>query len=121
MRTVALQLAAAKIDSLIASIAAFKEKPPVVTVQGDIERGATLFSSCASCHAANGRGNERLHAPALANRSDWYLVAQLNNYRAGLRGVDANDAYGRPMRVAALSLPSAQAVVDVVAYINTLR
>jgi len=57
---------------------------------------------------------------ALAGQSDWYLVRQLENYRAGVRGHVAADTYGQQMRAAAAVLPDAQAVKDVVAYINTL-
>jgi cytochrome c oxidase subunit 2 len=121
MRIIALALRADAIDKIVAAIAASKSKAPAVTVEGDIPRGYQLYASCAGCHGLDGRGNEVLHAPALANRSDWYLVTQLNNYREGLRGIAVGDEYGMPMRAAALMLPSDQSVADVVAYINTLR
>jgi len=121
MRTVALALQADSLDKIAATIATFKEKPPVVTVAGDPARGAKMYATCAACHGANGRGNQALHTPALAKRSDWYLVTQLNNFRDGLRGVETSDLYGGPMRTAAMTLPNAQAIADVVAHINTLR
>jgi cytochrome c553 len=62
-----------------------------------------------------------LGAPALADRTDWYLVTQLRNYKTGLRGTDHRDTNGAQMRALAATLPDAQAIDDVVAYINTLR
>jgi cytochrome c553 len=62
-----------------------------------------------------------LQSPALAARSDWYLVTQLKNFRAGLRGADERDTYGAQMRAIVASLPDDKAITDVVAYINTLR
>jgi cytochrome c553 len=73
------------------------------------------------CHGARGEGNAALQSPALAARSDWYLVTQLANYKAGLRGADERDTYGAQMRAIAATLPDDKAIADVVAYINTLR
>jgi cytochrome c553 len=91
------------------------------TISGDVERGRALYAACAGCHGAKGEGNEALQAPALASRSDWYLVAQLEKYRRGLRGSDSRDIYGAQMRAAAAALREEQASADVVAYINTLQ
>jgi cytochrome c553 len=120
MRTIALSLRDAELAKLIQAIAAYKGTPAPITVQGDAVRGKTLYSTCAACHGQLGEGNAALNAPALAKGSDWYWVLQLNNYRNGLRGV-STDTIGAPMRAVAMSLPDEQAVVDVVAYINTLR
>jgi len=75
-----------------------------------------LYEVCASCHGKRGEGNASLKAPALAQGSDWYWVIQLNNYRAGIR-----DDVDGAMRAAAQTLPDEKAVLDVVAYIDTLR
>jgi cytochrome c553 len=104
----------------VAFIATLDSKPPEPTVRGDAARGKTLYAACASCHGAKGEGNAQLQAPALAARSDWYLVTQLRNYKLGLRGADPRDAYGAPMRAIASALPDDKAIDDVVAYINTL-
>jgi len=68
-----------------------------------------------------GEGNATLHSPALAARSDWYLVTQLANYQKGLRGADERDTYGAQMRAIVATLPDEKAITDVVAYINTLK
>jgi cytochrome c oxidase subunit 2 len=120
MCTIALSLREAEITKLIQTIADLKGSPAPITVQGNATRGQTLYSTCAACHGQQGEGNLALNAPALAKGSDWYWVAQLTNYRNGLRGIGA-DTIGAPMRAMAASLPDEQAVLDVVAYINTLR
>jgi cytochrome c oxidase subunit 2 len=91
------------------------------TISGDVQRGRALYAACAGCHGAKAEGNEALQAPALASRSDWYLVAQLEKYRRGLRGTDSRDIYGAQMRAAATELGEEQASTDVVAFINTLQ
>lgn len=93
---------------------------PAPTVSGDAKHGKQLYAACASCHGATGAGNAQLQAPALAARSDWYLVTQLRNFRDGLRGADARDTLGAQMRAVVAALPDEKAITDVVAYINTL-
>jgi cytochrome c oxidase subunit 2 len=93
---------------------------PMATVAGDSKHGKQLYAACGSCHGAKAEGNAQLQAPALAARSDWYLVTQLKNFRDGLRGTDDRDTYGAQMRAVIASLPDEKAITDVVAYINTL-
>ena len=101
-------------------IGSLESRRPSPTVTGNVAHGKTLYASCAACHGAKGEGNRTLQAPALAERSDWYLVTQLANYQKGLRGTDARDTYGAQMRAIISTLPDEKAIVDVVAYINTL-
>jgi cytochrome c553 len=121
MRPVAQVLTAAEADRAIAYVATFSPKSPAVTVSGDLDHGKALYTACAACHGPAGRGDEALHAPALAQRTDWYLVTQLRNYRAGRRGASADDSSGQQMRALAASLPDDAAINDVVAYIDTLH
>jgi len=65
-------------------------------------------------------GNPLLNSPRLAGMSDWYMVIQLQKFRSGLRGDHPEDIYGLQMVPFATLLPDEQALVDVVAYINTL-
>ncbi len=108
------------LDAAVAYIATLESKRPEPTVTGDVAHGKTLYAACAACHGAKGEGNAQLQAPALAARSDWYLVTQLKNYKEGLRGVDARDTFGAQMRAIVGTLPDDKAITDVVAYINTL-
>jgi cytochrome c553 len=121
MRPVAAILSDAEIDRALAYVASFSPKQPAVTVSGDAAHGKELYSTCAACHGAAAQGNQALHAPALAGRTDWYLVTQLHNYRGGMRGTNADDSNGQQMRAMAATLTDDAAVNDVVAYINTLR
>jgi cytochrome c553 len=109
------------LDSAVEYIGTLKSKRPAPTVSGDVAAGKKLYANCASCHGAGGEGNQALNAPALAARSDWYMVVQLTNYQKGLRGADERDVYGAQMRAIVATLPDQKAITDVVAYINTLK
>jgi cytochrome c oxidase subunit 2 len=109
------------LDAAVAFIVALDSKRPEPTITGDVAHGKTLYATCAACHGEKGEGNAQLQAPALAARSDWYLITQLRNYREGLRGADARDTFGAQMRAIVGTLPDDKAVTDVVAYINTLK
>jgi cytochrome c oxidase subunit 2 len=121
MRIIALSLSEAEITQALDFLAKQKGERPPYSVQGNVQRGAALYANCASCHGKRGEGNLQIKAPALAQGSDWYWLIQLNNYRNGLRGTNPTDELGGAMRAAAQTLSSEQAVLDVVAYINTLR
>jgi cytochrome c oxidase subunit 2 len=121
MRAMALAVESTGVlDELARYFASLTPPAPPETVSGDVEHGKQLYAVCAACHGADGRGNESLNAPALKDQHDWYLVRQLENYRSGLRGAHADDAYGAQMLPIVKSLAGEQDVIDVVAYINTL-
>jgi len=69
---------------------------------------------CATCHGADGRGNEGVQAPRLAGMEDWYLRRQLENYRDGVRGAHPDDIEGLAMRpmAAGLTDESIQDIID---------
>ncbi len=113
-------------DALVASVSAhiamLPDDPAPVTIEGDAARGASLYEQgCAICHGADGMGIEALNAPRQVGMTDWYLVGQLEKYREGVRGDHPDDIYGAQMVAPALALPDDQAVLDVIAYINTMR
>ena len=109
-----------QLDAAVKFIGKLSSKKPAATLSGNAAHGKELYKACGSCHGAKGEGNPTLQAPALAARSDWYLVTQLNNYKQGLRGADPRDTYGAQMRAIAATLPDDKAIVDLVAFINTL-
>jgi cytochrome c oxidase subunit 2 len=90
------------------------------TLKGDVNKGKAAFVLCASCHGADGQGNSTLQAPRLAGMTDWYLLRQLESFRAGRRGNGAPDAPAARMRAVATTLPDDAAVRNVVVYIATL-
>jgi len=87
---------------------------------GDPERGAALGALCVTCHGADAGGNEQLGGPSL-HGSDWYLLTQLKNFKARIRGGDPADVQGVQMYPMANVLPDEQAMKDVLAYVRTLR
>ena len=121
MQPVAMQLDDQSIDAVAAYVSTFAAKAPPVTVSGDMKHGRELYASCVACHGAKGEGNDALHAPALAGQTDWYLVTQLEHFKAGLRGFSPEDESGTQMRAASAMLPDEAAIKDVVSYINTFK
>jgi len=87
---------------------------------GDLANGTKLFVTCTACHGPDAAGNEQLHAPPLTVQQDWYLDRQLHKFKAGIRGVNPKDTFGMQMRPMAQTLPDDQAIMDVVAHIQTL-
>lgn len=83
------------------------------------ERGAEVFDDCSICHGDEAEGGEDFGAPKLAGQLDWYLIRQLQNFRAGARGNAEGDDFGPVMQPMAVDLED-QDIEDVVAYIMTL-
>ena len=112
----------AQLDSFVAYVVTLEDIPAPITIEGDIARGEQLYAAnCLACHGATAMGNEALGAPRLSGMTDSYMVSQLQKYRAGLRGAHPEDTFGAQMAIFAQVLPDEQALLDVTAYINTLR
>ena len=121
MQPMAAILTDANIADIIDWAATWEYKPAVPTLtNGNADNGRQLYQACATCHGADGQGNEAMNAPALRGQNDWYMVTQLKNFKAGYRGTDPLDTFGAPMRAMAAGLRDEQAITDVVSYINTL-
>jgi cytochrome c553 len=93
--------------------------PPLLE-GGDAEKGKQLYTVCAACHGADGKGNEAMSSPPLIYSNDWYLYRSLEKYRSGARGANPKDTTGAMMRPMAMTLPDEQAMRDVIAYIQSL-
>ncbi len=110
-----------KVDIIAAYVASLPGTNPAPTLEGgNPETGKIYFATCVQCHGADARGNIDEFGPPLAGASDWYLIAQLQNFKAGLRGTHADDVTGAKMRPFSMTLPTEQAMKDVIAYIGTL-
>jgi cytochrome c553 len=122
MRPMSLTLAS---DEDVKAVAAFVSSLPPTTPEplvggGDPTRGQSLYGPCIACHGVDGSGNQALNGPPLKHQSDWYLMTQLQHFKAGIRGTKPGDAFGALMRPMSMTLPDEQAMKDVIAYIQTL-
>jgi cytochrome c553 len=130
MRPMAMWL---KTDADVAAVAAFvasfpPAKPAPQLEGGNAQTGAALYAVCITCHGPEAAGNpeldwtgQKLVVPSLQHASDWYLLAQLKNFQQGIRGANPERDYaGAQMRTFSMTLPSEQAMKDVIAYIGTL-
>ncbi len=110
-----------KVDVISDYVASMEPTHPAPTLEGgNPETGKIYFAACVQCHGANARGNLDEFGPPLAGASDWYLLTQLQNFKAGVRGTQPDDAMGAKMRPFSMTLPTEQAMKDVIAYIGTL-
>jgi len=105
-----------------AYIATLDGAASAVTVDGDIQQGASYYRQfCAACHGPAAQGNPALNSPRLVGADDWYIVSQLEAFRSGSRGNNPQDRTGKQMRVMADVLPDTAAVASVAAYIRSLE
>ncbi|HMV65822.1 MAG TPA: c-type cytochrome [Myxococcota bacterium] len=83
-------------------------------------RAAVIFKdNCGVCHGAEGQGTPSIGAPAIAGLPVWYVSAQLNKFRDGIRGAHADDEEGLRMRPMARTL-EVRDVEPVAAYVASL-
>ena len=94
--------------------------PPATYTEADLAAGKASYALCAACHGPDGRGNEALKAPALVGQSDWYLVHQLDKYKSKIRGANSKDVEGAQMLGMAATLADEQAMINVIAYAQSL-
>jgi cytochrome c oxidase subunit 2 len=64
---------------------------------------------------------EAMVAPPLLDQPDWYLIRQLDKYKSHMRGFDSTDMQGQQMAAMSTSLEDHKAMLDVIAYIKTLK
>ena len=112
-------------DADVASVAAYvaslpKVNPAPTLAGGNPETGKQKYIPCIACHGIHGEGNQALNAPPLAGMSDWYQLSALQKFKAGVRGTNPKDITGMLMRPMSMTLADEQAMLDVVAYIQTL-
>lgn len=85
------------------------------------DRGESWFYLCASCHGAQGEGDQATGAPAIAGMPQWYLEAQLRKFRQGVRGKHPADIAGMKMRPMARQLSGDDDIVAVAKYVSQLQ
>ncbi len=111
------------VETVSAYVAALPPANPAPSVTGgDAANGKEIYTKiCIACHGPGGEGNQQMMGAAPFRRSsDWYLVRQIENFRAGIRGARPGDQGGALMRPMIAQLKGEQDIKDVVAYITTL-
>jgi cytochrome c553 len=120
MHAIARTLSSEQIATLATTVAAMERHPTQNTLGGDAARGKPYYIDyCTTCHRYNGSGELAFNSPPLIGLQDWYLVAQITKFRAGIRGTTPDDDDGAKMHVVANDLTDAH-FRDVVAYIAEL-
>ncbi len=94
---------------------------PELTAEADAAKGAGYYAVCGSCHGQAGEGNEIMAAPPLTGQSDWYLLSSIKKYKSSIRGSAQGDTYGAAMIGMVGTLPDDQAILDVIAHIQSLE
>lgn len=85
------------------------------------DRNAEIFNGlCNRCHGHQGQGVKGLEAPLIAGMPSWYVEAQLNKFRDGLRGKDPRDDPGMRMRPMARTLYTEADIKGISAYVAAL-
>ena len=112
MRPMALTLAN---NQAVLDMAAFLSSMPVSissesTVKVDATAGKASYMICQTCHGPKGGGNRALNSPKLTGLQDWYIVRQLKNFKAGIRGTKSGDLFGMQMRPMAMTLANDEAI-----------
>ena len=122
MRPMAMMLASDQdIADVVAYITSLELPEPPQTIDGDVELGKQAYETCIPCHGEFGQGAQALDAPRLSSQHDWYIVRQLDNFVAGIRGGHQNDIYGAQMRIMSQMLESDERIHAVAAYIASLE
>jgi len=111
----------AAIEAVSSYIASLPRTAPAATLSGNADAGYKQYNmKCGACHGAKAEGNEALNAPALAGVGDAYLLRQFAAFKAGHRGAEQADKYGRQMRMM-VNTVTEQELIDLLSYLNTLK
>jgi cytochrome c oxidase subunit II len=124
-RTMAPMMAVLADDQAIRNVSAYVASlPPTYSessIVGDTERGQHIYTTCSNCHGEDAQGIWSQQGPSLVDSSDWYLVTQLRHFKERIRGDHQDDMFGEQMQLMSDVLRSDQEILDVIAYINTLK
>ncbi len=92
------------------------------TIFGDTENGKHYYNKvCASCHGIDAKGLEAYLSPNLLGIQDYYMAAQIRNYRDGIRRISEGDTTGKKMLAMLAEIPDDQTIDDVITYVHTLQ
>lgn len=80
-----------------------------------------LMKSCVQCHGDQFEGRQQRRAPRLAGLESWYLIRQLINFKAGVRGSHIGDGYGMQMNFVASMFQSENEIKEFAEYITAFK
>lgn len=99
MRAIALTLTDGEADEATRTISRFESLPTKATMEADPGRGRQIYEEqCIDCHRYNGSGEKVFGSSPLTGFQDWYLAAQIDKFRLGIRGYHPEDEKGSQMR-----------------------
>jgi len=108
----------AAVANVAAYIASMPTVKPAATIDGNPDNGQKQYTSkCGACHGGQGWGNEALFTPRLTVIGDWYLVRQVLNFQASMRGAHDDSKYGKQMAMMAKTV-SEEELRDISAFLN---
>ena len=113
-------MAAKKNLATAAVLFAFGATAAVGGSSADEGRGEQLYRLCAQCHGPEGAGEALFLAPAIAGLAEWYVTAQLENFRSGVRGTHPDDVGGLRMHPMSLALRDESDLQAAAAYVASL-
>lgn len=109
---------AAAVENVAAYLAGLPVPKVQATLAGDAVQGSKLYQAkCAACHGGKGEGNPAFSAPRLTQVGDVYLKTQVEHFRAGLRGYDPQDRYGKQMKLMSGTVNEAE-LINILAHLN---
>ncbi|MBQ4832975.1 c-type cytochrome [Pseudoalteromonas sp. MMG010] len=110
-----------QIAEIVSWIVSTESTKPAVSLSADAHKGEQLYKTCAACHGVNAQGNEAMGAPNISGLNDWYILTQLNHFRDGIRGGDAEDIYGQQMKAASAIVTTKEEAESLAVYITQLK
>lgn len=121
MRPMSLTISSEKdVKEVAAYVESLTPNKGETTLSGNSDRGKDHYAICMACHGDKAQGNQALSAPPLIRLNDWYILSQLKKFKSGVRGTNPEDITGMQMRPMTMTLANEQAMLDVIAYINSL-
>jgi len=120
MQAIAMSLDEGQMKEAAAEIAKMPLHATRNTLKGDAQQGMNVYNDqCMACHRYNGSGEVAFRSGQLVGLQDWYMLGQLEKFRAGIRGADRKDEDGIRMQEIANRLRD-QDLADVLAYVAQL-
>ncbi len=86
----------------------------------DVARGKVLYALCSQCHGPAGEGSPLALSPSIAALGEWYIEAQLQNFKKGVRGTHPDDVGGLRMHPMSRFLRTDEDIKAVAAFVSRM-